>query len=105
MDDDDMMHNPSYSWHPANIWNDDLRKKRKAYNEALLRGERVRSSAAGTPILRAVLGAPSSAGYFYASIFGSGGLSALFCFSDDPFGSFFSFLPSILLRHKSEKPA
>ena len=57
MDDDDMMHNPSYSWHPANIWNDDLRKKRTAYNEALLRGERVRSSAAGTPILRAVLGA------------------------------------------------
>ena len=48
---------------------------------------------------------PSSAGYFYASIFGFGDLSALFCFSDDPFGSFFSFLPSILLRHKSEKPA
>lgn len=46
----------SYSWHPANIWNDDLRKKRKAYNEALLRGERVRPSADGTPILRAVLG-------------------------------------------------
>jgi hypothetical protein len=51
-----MRYSSSYSWHPTNIWNDDLRKKRKAYNEALLRGERVHPPADGTPILRAVLG-------------------------------------------------
>ena len=27
-----MRYSSSYSWHPTNIWNDDPRKKRKAYN-------------------------------------------------------------------------
>ena len=51
-----MRYSSSYSWHPTNIWNDDPRKKRKAYNEALLREERINPPADGTPILRAVLG-------------------------------------------------
>ena len=56
MTKDNLRYSSSYSWHRANIWNDVLRKKRKAYNEALLRGERVNPPADGTPILRAVLG-------------------------------------------------
>lgn len=92
--DDDFQNNPAHDYLPQNNFHG-LFDENKHENKP----------ADGTQILRVILRKPSSPGYFYVSIFGSGCLSALFCFSDDPFGSFFSFLPSILLRHKSAKPA